>query len=296
MIRNPSVQGALMALSAFGVYALSDMMIKFMGQSHFAVQIIFCAALCSLPFILMQAATSAGGMSLRPALPKWTVVRIVLIVVNSVIVSYTFTKLPVAQAYAIFFCTPLLITLLAVPLLRERLDLPRILTVVAGFAGVLIALRPGSVPLQFAHLTAITGATLGALNSLLLRKVGDRERPSVVLLYPAIAQVLILGCFLPWIWQPMTALSWFLALMIGFLSTIGGVLIIKAYGRAPAIVVAPMQYSQIIWGTLCGVLIFGERMDALMVLGISVIVAAGLFLLWKSGQPLPGSAEFSQKS
>ena len=87
MIRNPSVQGALMALSAFGVYALSDMMIKFMGQSHFAVQIIFCAALCSLPFILMQAATSAGGMSLRPALPKWTVVRIVLIVVNSVIVS-----------------------------------------------------------------------------------------------------------------------------------------------------------------------------------------------------------------
>ena len=161
---------------------------------------------------------------------------------------------------------------------------------------MLIALRLGSVPLQFAHLTAITGATLGALNSLLLRKVGDRERPSVVLLYPAIAQVLILGCFLPWIWQPMTALSWFLALMIGFLSTIGGVLIIKAYGRAPAIVVAPMQYSQIIWGTLCGVLIFGERMDALMVLGISVIVAAGLFLLWKSGQPLPGSAEFSQKS
>lgn len=287
MIRNPSVQGALLGLCSFGLYALSDVTIKFMGQGLMAVQIIFTAALCSLPFILLQAATSAGGFSMRPVLLNWTVVRIGLTVVNSVIVSYTFTKLPIAQAYAIFFCMPLIITVLAVPLLGERLDLARVMAVVVGFSGVLIALRPGSIPLQLAHLTAIMGATLGALNSLLLRKIGNKERPSVILLWPALAQVLILAIFLPWVWQPMGLFAWSLALLIGVLSTCGGILIIAAYSRAPAIVVAPMQYSQILWGSLCAALIFGEKMDALMVLGIGVIIGAGLYLLWKSGQPLP---------
>ena len=132
----------------------------------------------------------------------------VLILVNSIIVSYTFTKLPIAQAYAIFFCMPLLITLLAVPFLGERLDLPRVLAIVVGFSGVLIALRPGSEPLQFAHLTAITGATLGALNSLILRKISHRERASVMLLYPTLAQITVLGALLPWVWQPMAPLTW----------------------------------------------------------------------------------------
>jgi S-adenosylmethionine uptake transporter len=229
-------------------------------------------------------------------MPGWNLVRIVLIVVNSVIVSYTFTKLPIAQAYAIFFCMPLLITILAVPFLGESLDLPRVLAIIVGFSGVLIALRPGSEALQFAHLTAIAGATFGALNSLILRKISDKERAAVMLLYPTLAQVVIMGALLPWIWQPMDAFTWGLGAMIGVLSVIGGVMIITAYGRAPAIVVAPMQYSQIIWGALGGALIFGERMDALMILGIAIIIAAGLFLLWRSGQPAAGPADYSQKS
>lgn len=292
MIRDASLQGALLSLAAFGVYAVSDMTIKFMGQGMMAVQIIFTAALCSLPFILAQAALSGGGLSLRPALPGWTVVRMALIVVNSVLVSYSFTKLPVGQAYAVFFCMPLLVTLLAAPLLGERLDAPRLLAILAGFSGVLIALRPGVGAVLFAHLTAIAGATLGALNSILLRKIGSRERPAVVLLYPAGAQVLILGCLMPWVWQPMDGFQWLLAGMIGLLSTFGGVMIIAAYSRAPAIVVAPMQYSQIIWGALAGALVFAEAMDTAMIAGIGVIIAAGLYLLWKAGQPPAAPAGF----
>lgn len=284
MIRDASLQGALLSLAAFGVYAVSDMTIKFMGQGMMAVQIIFTAALCSLPFILAQAALSPGGLALRPALPGWTAVRMALIVVNSVLVSYSFTKLPVGQAYAVFFCMPLLVTLLAVPLLGERLDAPRLLAILAGFSGVLIALRPGGGAIEFAHLTAIAGASLGALNSVLLRKIGSRERPAVVLLYPAGAQVLILGCLMPWVWQPMDAFQWLLAGMIGLMSTLGGVMIIAAYSRASAIVVAPMQYSQIIWGALAGALIFAEAMDGPMIAGIGVIIGAGLYLLWKAGQ------------
>lgn len=291
MIRNPSVQGALLGLSSFGLFALADVTIKFMGLGLSPVQIIFTAGLFSLPLIVLRAISAEGNLSLRPKLPLWSIIRVALILVNSIFVSYTFTKLPLAQAYAIFFCMPLLITVLAVPLLGERLDLPRILAILLGFSGVLVALRPGHSVLQLAHLTAILGATLGALNSLILRNTGKRERPSIMLLYPAMAQVIVLGAIMPWFWQPMDPFTWSLAALLGFLSVAGGILIISAYSSAHAIVVAPMQYSQIIWGALCGAFIFGEKMDALMVLGIGVIVAAGLFLLWTSGQSMAGSTK-----
>lgn len=282
MTLSSNLVGALLSLASFGLYACSDVTIKFLGQDLMAVQIIFVASLCTLPMILVQALTSAGGLALRPALPGLSALRVGLILINSVFVSYTFTKLPIAQAYAIFFCMPLLITLLAVPLLGEKLDLARGLAILAGFSGVLIALRPGSVPLQFAHLTAILGASLGAANSILLRMIGGRERPAVMLLYPTLAQAVVLAFVMPWVWHPMTVQNWSLAALMGFLSVAGGLLIITAYSRSAAVVVAPMQYSQIIWGAGLGMLIFGEKMDLFMVLGISVIIAAGIYLLWRA--------------
>jgi S-adenosylmethionine uptake transporter len=281
---SAGLTGALLGLASFGLYALCDVTIKFMGQDMTSVQVIFVAGLCSLPFILAQAAMAGGDRSLRPVLPGWVALRVGLILVNSVIVSYTFTRLPLAQAYAIFFCMPLLITLFAVPMLGERLDLPRLLAVLTGLAGVLIALRPGSEPMALAHLTAIMGATLGALNSIILRLIGGRERAAVMMLYPALAQAIVLAAVMPFLWQPMSALHWGLGGMIGLFSTVAGLAIIRAYVRAPAIVVAPMQYSQIIWAAALGALIFGEAMDGPMILGIGVIVGAGLFLLWKAGR------------
>lgn len=282
MTLSSNLVGALLALASFGLYACSDVTIKFLGLDMTAVQIIFVASLCTLPMILVQAVTSPGGLSLRPALPGLSGLRVVLILINSVFVSYTFTKLPLAQAYAIFFCMPLLITLLAVPVLGEKLDVARVLAILVGFSGVLIALRPGSVPLQFAHLTAFVGATLGATNSILLRMIGSRERPAVMLLYPTLAQVVVLSCVMPFVWHPMTVEHWSLAALIGLLSVFGGLFIIAAYSRSAALVVAPMQYSQIIWGAGLGVLIFGETMDGFMILGISVIIAAGIYLLWRA--------------
>ncbi len=279
---SPNLVGALLSLASFGLYACSDVTIKFLGQDLTAVQIIFAASLCTLPMILVVAVTSPGGLALRPALPGLAVLRVGLSLINSIFVSYTFTKLPIAQAYAIFFCMPLLIALLAVPLLREKLDLPRGLAILVGFSGVLIALRPGSVPLQFAHLTAILGASLGAANSILLRKIGGRERPAVMLLYPTLAQVVVLACVMPWVWHPMSPQNWSLAAFMGLVSIVGSLLIIAAYSRSAAVVVAPMQYSQIIWGAGLGVLIFGERLDGFMVLGISIIIAAGIYLLWRA--------------
>lgn len=277
------LRGALLSLAAFGAYACSDVSLKALGHLH-SFQVMFLAALCTLPFVLGQIFWANGRSSLWPNLPGLTLLRVAITLLGSACVTYTFTHLPLAQCYAIFFTMPLMITVLAWPLLGEPFDLGRGALVALGFAGVLVALQPGSTDFQFAHLTAICGATTGALNSLILRKIGHREKSGVILLYPVLGQLVVAGALMPLFWLPIGLHDVQISLLIGVLGTIGGLLIIAAYRVAPAIAVAPMQYSQILWATVLGVLFFDEIPSLMSVIGIGIIIAAGLMLLFAAGR------------
>jgi len=272
-------RGALFSLASFGSYACTDVMVKFLGKEMNSFQVMFLAAAFTLPFILAQIAITNRGASLRPVLPLWTWARIVITLINSALVTYTFTHLPIAQCYAIFFTMPLMITLLAWPILSEPIDPLRGAIILVGFAGVLIAVQPGSTTFQLAHLTAICGAVLGALNSLILRKIGGRERSGVILVYPVMAQVAGAALIMPFVWTPLQPHDYVAGTILGFLGTLGGLFIIAAYRRAPAIVVAPMQYSQILWASTMSFFLFGEKPGLVTVLGTAVITTAGLALL-----------------
>lgn len=289
MIQSPSLRGSLLALASFGGYACCDISLKALGAANLhSFQVAFLSALCTLPFVLGQILwTNRAELSpaaFRPALPGLTLLRGLITLCGSGFVTYAFTHLPIAECYAIFFTMPLLITLLAWPLLGEPIDAKRGVLILLGFAGVLIALRPGSTDFQFAHLIAACGAVTGALNSLLLRKIGHRERSGVILLYPVLFQAGV-GAFLAYgVWQPLTLQDWAIGLQIGAIGTLAGVLIIAAYRCSPAIVVAPMQYSQIVWASALGVIFFAEIPKAATISGISVIIAAGLLMLWVNGR------------
>ena len=280
------LRGPLLALAAFCAYAFTDVSVKALGQGLHAFQVVLVCSLCTLPWIIAQVLFTDRRASLWPVLPGWTLLRVAITVVNSALVTYTFSNLPLAQCYAVFFTMPLMITVLAWPLLGERIDMTRGAIVMAGFCGVLIALRPGEVTFQLAHLTAICGATLGALNSLILRKIGHLERAGVMLFYPTLAQVVVGGLLLPLVYRPMSGLDWQISALVGILGTIGGLCIIAAYRHAPAIVVAPMQYSQIVWASILGVIFFDERMEPTTALGIGVIIAAGLALLFQASRSI----------
>ena len=278
------LKGALLALASFCAYACSDVSIKALGHGMNSFQVMFFSALCTLPFILGQMFWQDRRPSLRPNLPGLTVIRVLISLLGGWFVIYTFTHLPLAQCYAIFFTMPLMITLLAWPLLGEPVDPLRGAIILAGFGGVLIALQPGTTQFQLAHLTAILGAVTGALNSLILRKIGHREKSGVILLYPVLAQVLVAGLIMPFVWTPLTLSDWQVGLQMGALGLVGGLFIIAAYRTAPAIVVAPMQYSQIVWASILGYLLWGEKPSLASTLGIGVIVVAGLALLAVAGR------------
>jgi S-adenosylmethionine uptake transporter len=273
------LRGAVLALIAFCAYACCDVSIKALGQGLNTFEVMFLSAACTLPFVLAQIVYRNRSASLVPRLPWLTAARVVITLVGGAMVTYSFTHLPLAQCYAVFFTMPLMITVLAWPMLGEPIDPLRGVIVLVGFGGVLIALQPGSTTFHLAHLTAIGGAMTGAVNSLLLRKIGHRETSGVILLYPVVFQLLASACFLPFVWQPIGLNELRIGLQLGALGTIGGLALIAAYRIAPAIVVAPMQYSQIFWASILGFIFFAEVPGRMTAIGIAVIIAAGLALL-----------------
>ena len=120
---------------------------------------------------------------------------------------------------------------------------------------------------------------MGAANYILIRKTGGVERMVVMLIYPVMAQLLVAGLALPFVYVPMPGADLGLAGAMAVATVAGYLLVIAAYRRAPVIVVAPMQYSQILWAAIFGALLFGETMGARTVLGTVIIIASGIVIV-----------------
>lgn len=279
------LRGALLALAAFGIYSTHDVMVKVLGAHYSAFQIVFFVGLFAFPLIALMLMRDKTDGNLIPRHPWWSALRGVTSVCSVVFGFFAFSRLPMAQTYAILFATPMLITLLAIPMLGEKVGLRRGLAVVVGMIGVLIVLRPGSAPLSLGHLAALAGAVAGAMSSIIVRKIGSDERSVVLMLYPMMLQVLGMGLLMPWHYVPMPFEHLALNALIALFNVLAGLLIIAAYRRAPAVVAAPMQYSQLLWAAFYGWLFFAETIDLWTGAGAAVIVASGVYIVLREGMP-----------
>lgn len=279
-----NVKGALTALLAMGIFATHDVVAKTLGQTFHAAQIVFFAALLSFPLISVVLIHNRTPGTLWPVHPGWLLLRTICVVITGLSAFHAFAVLPFAQTYAILFATPLLITLLAIPMLGEKVGIHRGLAVVVGLIGVLIVLRPGQVALSMGHLSALIAAVTSAMVSVIARKIGGDERATVMLLFPMLGNVVVMGAILPFVYRPMTVDHLALSAIIAVFGLIGATLTIRAYRQAEAVIVAPMQYSQIIWATGYGWFLFHERVDTATLIGAAVIIASGLYIVLREGR------------
>jgi S-adenosylmethionine uptake transporter len=278
------LKGALFALAAFGLYSTHDVVIKFLGSDYTSFQIIFFSGLLGFPLVTIMLMSDRTDGTLIPRHPWWSLIRALTAVSTGAAGFYAFSVLPLAQTYAILFAMPLLITLLAIPMLGEKVGIRRGLAVLVGLCGVLIVLRPGSAELSLGHLAALGAAVTGSLNSLIVRKIGGAERSAVLMLWPMMASVLVTGATMPFVYVPMPIEHLMLMGVIAGLGFIASLLVIAAYRAAPAVIVAPMQYSQIIWAALYGALFFDEHPDAWTIAGTAVIIASGIYIVLREGK------------
>ena len=277
---SPNAMGALVALAAFALFSTHDVIIKTLGAHYAAPQIVFFSVLFSFPLATLLLIGDRSPATLRPVHPWWTLARTVAGVVAAVCAFTAFSLLPLAQTYALLFAMPLLITAMSVPVLGERVSALRWAAVLGGLMGVLIVLRPGATDLGLGHAAGITAAVASAFVAVVMRRIGRDERPVVMLIYPMIANAAVMGAALPWVYEPMPGDHVVLFALVAALAFSATFLTVRAYALAEAAAVAPMQYSQIIWATIFGALVFGERPDAATVLGAAIIIGAGLVILF----------------
>jgi drug/metabolite transporter (DMT)-like permease len=200
--------------------------------------------------------------------------------------------LPLAEASAITFLAPIFIVLLSGPLLGERPTRPRWVASITGFIGILILLRPGSSVFHPAVLLLLITALTNALYQILTRKLVD-ESAHTTLFYSALVGTVVLSLALPW-GIGDNAMTWrggALLLLLGLCAGLGHWAMIGAYLLAPASLLTPFTYLQMVWAVGYGYLIFDQLPDRSSALGITVIVASGLLLAlqerqrarWRSG-------------
>jgi S-adenosylmethionine uptake transporter len=274
---SPALKGALYGLAGFGLFALADATIKFLGGTYSPVQIVALAGLFTLPLIGLL--WVVAPVPLRPIYPGLMALRTAALIGNGLLVTYAFTVLPLAQAYAIFFTMPLILTLMAWPLLGDRVDGISALAVAIGLAGVIVALNPGQVEFGIGHIAAVGGVVLAAVHYLVIRKTGGAEANVPMLLYPILGQTITAFLILPGRYVPMPPSDLAAVAGMTLAGFTGTLMMIAAYRVAAPVIVAPTQYSQIAWAALFGVLFFDEPMSADTALGMAIIAAGGVIIV-----------------
>lgn len=274
-----NLKGALFSLLAFGLFATHDVVVKVLGATYATYQIIFFSVLLSFPLITLMLMRDRSAGTLIPVHPWWTALRTLAAIVTGLSAFYAFTVLPLAQVFTILFAMPLIITVLSVPVLGEKVGLHRWMAVALGLIGVIVALRPGSAELTLGHGAALLAAFGGALASIIVRKIGRDERSAVLMLYPMMANFILMACVLPFVYIPMPIEHLGLVAVMSVFAFAAAMFLIAAYKAGDAAIVAPMQYSQIVWAAVYGLIFFNEGLDNATWLGAGIVISSGVYIV-----------------
>jgi drug/metabolite transporter (DMT)-like permease len=187
--------------------------------------------------------------------------------------------LPMAESAAMMQVGPLVITALSVPLLGELVGIRRWMGVIAGFAGALLIIRPGSEAMQIAILLPLAAAVSNALYQITTRILSRSESTVTILFYTPLTGALLMSAVVPLFWVTPDAEGWAMMALLGLIGGVSHFTLIKAFTAAPAATVAPFGYSSLIWATLSGLVFFGDFPDRWTIVGALVIAGSGLYIL-----------------
>lgn len=266
----------------FLCFALLDAGAKWLVRTLPVVEVVWLRFAFHVVFTAALLAPRHGSGLLRTRRPGLQLVRAAFLPIMTAINFWALQYLQLAETGAIQFSVPILIALFAAPLLGERLDRARWAAIVVGFVGVLAIVRPGTQGFHPALLLALANAVLYALFNLMTRHLAAYDSPEATQFISGLGAVLAIAPFALAAWQtPTSALEWTVACLIGISGGLGHYFLALAHRYAPASVLGPFLYQQILYMALLGYLVFGDVPDAAVVAGAAVVIASGLYLLWR---------------
>lgn len=298
---SPALTGALSATAAVVCFSVNDTAVKFLSGDYALHQVVLIRSVFGLVVLLVLMMPFTGGpAALATRRLGMHLLRAGCVVFANMTFFLGLAALPLAEGVALFFVSPLIITLFSVIFLKETVGPRRWAAIAVGFLGVLIVLRPGTEVFQPAALLPVAAAVGYAALHMLTRHIGGTESALAMTFYIQLSFVAVAGAmglafgdgrlagtgdasldFLLREWVMPKAIDWWLMALVGLASALGGFFISQAYRVAEAAVVAPFEYLAMPLAVLWGLLVFGEWPDAVALAGIALIVASGLFIVWR---------------
>jgi drug/metabolite transporter (DMT)-like permease len=278
-----TVAGIGLMVLAILLFTVMDTLGKDLTARYPVPQVVWARYFFQFALMLLLIPRVGLGDLVRTARPGTHLVRGLLLAASTICLIGAISFVPLADAYAITFTAPLLVTVFSIPLLGERVRWRRWSAVLAGFAGVLIVIRPGFGATHWALALPLITALGFALYQILTRKVSavPGESSLAMLFYLACVGTAIMSALVPFFWQSVAPIDWLSMLAMGALGGVGHLILIRALKIAPASLLAPFVYSQIVWALLLGYLVFGDVPDRWMLVGCAVIVASGLYVFYR---------------
>ncbi len=280
--------GILFMCGAGSLFPVMNGLVKELGAAYDSTQIVWARVLGHLIFVLILFAPSRGFAILKSAKLPWQIGRSLLLLASTLMFFHAVKDIPLAKAASISFTAPLMVTLLALPILGERIGMARLLAAMVGFAGVLIVIRPGSELFQWASLLIVGSSACYALYQIFTRKVAGFDAPETSVVYSALIGTLITTAIVPFIWT--TPVNWQDAVIMASLGVFGGLghyCVARSLTYAPANIVTPFQYFQLIGSVIVGYFMQNHLPDAWTWLGAAIIIASGLYIGWTETRSKP---------
>jgi drug/metabolite transporter (DMT)-like permease len=266
---------------AVATFSGMDTLLKLLAAHYPPLEVAVLRGACSLPFMLVPVAVSGRWRSLRPRRLGMHVLRAGLMVIVLVGFIQAVRVLSLANAYAVFLSAPLLVTALSAPLLREPAGGANWIAILVGLAGVLIMLRPDVSGLtSLGALAAFVAALAYALSVIAVRALTRTDSTSNVVLWTIGLMTLFAWVLAAPGWVPLQAAHWPWLVLLGLLAAIAQYLLTEAFRSAPPPVVAPFEYTALVWGILIDRVLWHVLPSLRVCIGGSVVIASGLYVFW----------------
>lgn len=268
-------------LFAVAAFAGMDSTLKLFAAYYPPMEIAFLRGLASLPFMILPAFWRGGYRDLRPNRLGMNLLRGLLMVIMLWCFIYAVRTLSLANAYSIFLAEPLIVTALAVPLLGDRVGWRNWVAICIGLLGVIIILKPSTAGLvSLGSIAALIAATAYATSVITLRVITRTDTTTSVILWTVGSMTLMTGLAAVPEWKPVGHEHWIWLVALGVFGALGQHLLTDAFRSAPPSVVAPFEYTALLWGFLIDWVLWRVAPSPRVYLGGGIVIASGLYLVY----------------
>ncbi len=276
--------GIALMVGSFVVFALVDSGAKYLSASLPVGQVIFLRYIIATVYAAIVLSATGGLRFFKTKKPGMQFIRGILLAIATVTNFIALQYLRLDQTSAIMFSSPFWVCALSVPLLGESVGPRRWGAIVVGFLGVLVIVRPGTDGFHWAMLVSLVSPIAVSLYLIASRKVGETDSAQTSMFYPTLVGTIAVLPMLPPEWAPPTGYEWFVALVMGIAGGVGHQMLSQAHRMAPAPILAPFIYTQIISMAAMGYIFFGDVPDLWTFAGAAIVIGSGLYLLARERQ------------